>query len=148
MKNILSLVVVILTSSCKPYKVNFDNTILTEFQEERIMMSAQPYALCVIFEDSMIDDKIVIQDFNSKEVFLNETLKESKTVGISKIVFIPNNPQNYILLINNDLHYIESQIYDKYRYLVIYKPKRKNKKYILQYTNSVSYTDLFDKAKA
>ncbi|KGO85153.1 hypothetical protein Q765_17440 [Flavobacterium rivuli WB 3.3-2 = DSM 21788] len=102
-----------------------------EFEIER-SESKFHLSLCIIFENSMIGDKIFLQEVTSEEIVFNDILNEKINSVFGKIIFITNNPDSYIFNVNNNLLHIEEYIYERYRYLVV---KKIEGKLTLVYTN-------------
>ncbi|GGD34307.1 hypothetical protein [Flavobacterium orientale] len=118
-------------------KVTYLNNTLSDENRVKFDEGPNPFSICLIFENSMIGEKILLENFTSKEIFFNDTLMSSTTnLNISKIVYAQNT-HGLDLFIDNKLYFVEGNTYLYYRFLVI--KKIKEGKYSLTYTNQVRY---------
>lgn len=145
---ILQILLLVVLISCKSsYQINYDNSIYKDEYDTELSESLYPWSICIILENSMNDNKLFIQDFNSKEIIFDGKLDKSINSNVSKVIFVRNNPNNFDLKINDKLIHIDGYIYEKYRYLVI---KKKGSKFSLNYVNeypNYSFTQLCKLAK-
>lgn len=138
LKNIFwySICVLVLYSCSSTNEVVYLKNTLSDEHKVKFDESPNPFSICLIFENSMVGDRILVEDFTSKKVLFNNTIVNSSSLNVAKIIF-PKNTHSLDLFINDKLYSINSNTYIDYRFLVI--KKIKHNKYNLTYTNQVSY---------
>jgi hypothetical protein len=130
--NIIFFYFLLNVSSCASSdKIIYLKDTLSEEDKIRFGESAFPFSICIAFENSTLNDKILIENFTTQEVYFDGKLTESTNIGLAKVL-CPMNAHEITLQINGKIFTIDSHLYQKFRFLIIKKEKNRH---ILTFTN-------------
>lgn len=91
--------------------------------------------ICIIFENSMYDNRVKI--FNTTDGYVFDfVIKNKNKNNVSKLIYLPSASSHHLIYLNNSSYEIEPDIYKKYHFLIV---KKRNDKYILTFTNKINY---------